>query len=112
MKRNEDLIRKILLIIEGAGKTFEELRDQLKVTDYTYEQVGYHCYLLYKDSLIEAVDVGSCGDNCTQVYTPLSLLPAGHEYIERIKTDRKWIKKMKNFIKDTNINILSINITS
>jgi hypothetical protein len=112
MKRDEDLIRKILLIIEVGGETYEVLRDELKIIDYTYEQVGYHCYLLYKDGCIDGIDVGFCGDGCTQVYTTLSLTPEGHGYIDEIKNDKTWIGKMKNFLKKSNINIMPININS
>ncbi len=103
MKRDENLIRKILLIMNGSGGELTDLKERLHVIDYTYEQVGYHCYLLQNAGLIEGIELKEFGYG--QMWIPISLTSAGHDLAEEISSPNDWKKKIKKVFDKTNINI-------
>jgi hypothetical protein len=55
MKRNMDLIRDILFLLEEKADPEDWLRPE-DVNGYTKEEVGYHIKLMYDAGIIEAVD--------------------------------------------------------
>jgi len=52
MKRDFDLIRKILLTMEAHEHGF--LRDELRIDGYNDEQIAFHMYLLGEAGLVKA----------------------------------------------------------
>lgn len=83
MKRDMDLIRKILLWME------ENDDHEIEIEGYSDDQVGHHCYLLMKAGLIEAAD-SSAMDSFAPTAIPLSITWAGHEFLDSAKDNKIW----------------------
>lgn len=95
MKRDMDLVRKILVAIEeypeprgGVPLTFEGYSDQ---------DVSYHVKLLAEHGLIEAIDCSTRGEF---EWIAKSLVWDGHDFIEAIRDDTRW-SKAKKWVADT-----------
>ena len=67
MKRNMELIRKILLEVEEAPTGYAP--SPLVIDGHTDEEVGYHCWLIVESGLAMGDDVSS-----TEVRSPQALL--------------------------------------
>lgn len=87
MKRNMDLVRAILLVVESDESGYAPRK--IDVPGYTDEQISYHNLLLIEAGLAE-------GSNVTSLNSPspsgtLSRLTwAGHEFIESARPQRIW----------------------
>lgn len=90
MKRDLDLIRKILLAIEDHPQGYAP---DLKFDGYTDEQIGYQSYLLIDAGLAQGQDMagfGSTGPN-SKIF---KLTWAGHEFADAARNDKLWTKAM------------------
>ena len=88
MKRNWDLVRKILMALEDIQDT-TSIMEPGAVTGYDEEIVSYHLQLLIEAGLID----GNC--NSLSGKTPLHcratrLTWEGHEFLDRIRSDTVW----------------------
>jgi len=92
MKRDMELIRKILITIEESDKTQGEI--PLKFDGYLDEQVSYHVKILHDHGLINAINASSL-DGLNWMTTGLTW--AGHDYIEAIKDEKRW-QKVKEWV--------------
>lgn len=97
MKRDLDLVRKILLAIEAhedaTGHSWITLG---KINNYSQKQVSYHVSLLHEGGLIEAIDLS---DNLKFYWEPKSLTWYGHEFLDSARNETLWKeakKQMKN----------------
>lgn len=89
MKRDLDLVRKLLSVIESADGGF--LATIPAIDGYTAEQVGYHAYLMGQAGLITAIDATSVSDRSPNAI-PMALTWAGHDFLDSIKDDNLWNK--------------------
>jgi len=87
MKRDMDLMREILLVVEKWP--FTGGFDTVVIPNRNKEEVAYHIYLLDDAGLIEAVTV-SDGDN-TQWYAK-HLTYEGHEFLDAARDQTRWAK--------------------
>jgi hypothetical protein len=87
MKRDMDLVRKILLAMNDHEHGF--VMEELELDGYTQEQIGYHCFLLDEAGLIQASDV-STDDTPSPCALPVRLTWEGHEFIENAQNDKVW----------------------
>ena len=94
MKRDMELVRKILIAIEESNCTMGFIT--LNFDNYSDEQISYHVKLLRENGLIEAVDASSTDGIA---WMPTGLTWEGHDYIEAIKDDTRW-QKVKKWISD------------
>jgi hypothetical protein len=92
MKRDMDLIRKIILDIEeqplekygmGAASINE-------IEGYSKAEIMYHIRLLIEAGFVSAIDVSSHGDGLA--YTRPRLTWQGYEFLEAIRNDARWNK--------------------
>ena len=92
MKRNYDLIRDLLLELEG---------EQIDLNSYSKEQVLYHKAYLCKECLAEGkLHYPSTTFSEIPDHVILRNLTAkGHDLIDEIKDENKW-NKVKTWIKD------------
>jgi len=87
MKRDMDLIRKILLLAEEH--THGQFDDVPKIDGFTDEQVGYHCHLIGEAGLGVVLDVsdlaseGPMGHFCRLTW-------AGHEFLDASRDLARW----------------------
>ena len=91
MKRDPDLIRKMVLAIEDAPSGWAP---QLAFDGYTSAQVGYHAYLLVDGGLAKGVDV-STGSSQGPEALITSLTSAGHDFAEAARDEKRWNKAMR-----------------
>lgn len=95
MKRDLELVRKILLTIEDSPGGYAP---DLKIDGYTDSQIGYHAYLIIDAGLAHGSDISSMGrDSPEGMITNLNW--AGHEFAEAARDDTRW-KKAMNIVKD------------
>ena len=88
MKRDVELIRKILLQIEAKGE--DPLRlIQLDIPGHSESDVAYHVLLLRDAGLIEAQDLSTMGGFDMR---PKRMTWEGHEFLEAAKNDTVWNK--------------------
>ena len=99
MKRNEDLIREILLIIERHP--FDDEEDWIniwtdirahatkKISRCSNKEISYHIMLLDEAGLIRSIEISK------NVWMPIRLTWAGHEFLDSARDDKRW-KKVKS----------------
>ena len=90
MKRDLDLIRKIVLAIEDAPSGFAP---DLSFEGFSPAQLRYHAYLLVDAGLARGTDVTTMGSQGPEVLIT-SLTWAGHEFAEAARDDTRWKKAM------------------
>lgn len=96
MKRDMELVRKILFKIEETVDDFSD--GNLVVDGYTMEQVSYHCAILYEGGYISDYKRHFADDEL-QFFDVGRLTWKGHEFLDKIREDTVW-NKTKDTIKD------------
>ena len=87
MKRDWDVVRKILLKLEEIGNTTSRLESS-EVNGYDPELVSYHMQLLDEAGLIKA----RCRQHRPLNCVALSMTWKGHEFLDQIRQDTVWNK--------------------
>ena len=93
MKRDMELIRNILLLLENETSGWAP--DSIEIDGYTNEQIGYHTVLLIEAGLVvgeESEEMGSEPSGFIQ-----RLTWAGHEFLDSAKDSGRW-KEAKDII--------------
>lgn len=99
MKRDMDLIRKILLAIEAHPKPDNwGVPIDLAIKGYSPEGISYHIKLLAQAGLVEAKDASTMGK---YQWRASSLTWAGHEFLEASRDDTLWEKAKKLVLEKT-----------
>jgi hypothetical protein len=91
MKRDLDLIRKMILAIEDHPEGWAP--QGLTFDGYTPEQVGYHTYLLIDAGLAKGEDASAMGSTGPEGFIT-SLTWKGHEFADAARDDTRWKKAM------------------
>jgi len=86
MKRNMDLVRRILLAIETHPRGFAP---DIALEGYSAEEIGYHLTLMAEAGLVEADDVTGIGDAGPMARVS-RLTWQGHEFLEDSRSPRIW----------------------
>ena len=86
MKRDLELIRKMVLAIEEAPSGYAP---ELKFEGYTDEQVGYHAYLLLDAGLAKGGDASTLGSASPEGFIS-NLTWAGHEFADAARDEERW----------------------
>jgi len=89
MKRDMDLIRKILLDLENNPP--EKLINRLYIVGYSREQINYHLYLMMQAGFIEGYDVTTHNSFGTEI-RPQQLTWAGHDFLDACRDEGIWVK--------------------
>ncbi len=95
MKRDLDLIRKILQIVEECDNP-NGIGGKLTVPGYDDSFVSYHIKLLMDAGLVEAVDACTLGPN-GYLFIPKNLTWEGHEFLDASRDEKIW-KKAKEWV--------------
>jgi hypothetical protein len=101
MKRDLDLIRKMILAIEDHPSGWAP--QDLAFEGYTPEQVGYHAYLLVNAGLARGDYAERVGSDGPEGYIS-SLTWAGHEFAAAARDESRW-KKAMEIVKEKGGNI-------
>jgi len=89
MKRDMDLVRKILLTIEESPHGF--FNEFPTIQGYSGEQVGYHSYLMIQAGLIEGADATTMDSESPEAI-PTCLTWQGHEFLDACRNESVWTK--------------------
>jgi len=86
MKRDLELIRRMVLAIEDAPSGFAP---DLRFEGYTQAQIGYHAYLLMDAGLARGADATTYASDAPQAIIT-SLTWDGHEFAEAARDESRW----------------------
>ena len=99
MKRDMDLVRKILLAVEGTTNTRGIVDfDEFDGDRYSSEQIHYHLDMIGQAGLI-AVDYIEKKDGV--VLRVRSLTWQGHEFLDAARNESSWIRAKEKVLKAT-----------
>ena len=94
MKRDMDLVRRILIEIE-------EKDNEIQIEGYSPEQINYHIRLLLEAELIRATDVSSFDG---EEYLIDGLTWQGHEFLDQARSETVW-NKAKKFLSEKGVDL-------
>lgn len=97
MKRDMDLVRKILLKIEEAP-TYDDPID-LVIEGYSNSQINYHVKILSQGGMIELFGKPVSPLGAITLYFPSGLTWTGHEFLDSIRDKSLW-EKVKQKVKE------------
>lgn len=100
MKRNWDLIRKILLKLEEKADSTSWLMST-DIQGYDFKTVAYHYKLLKNAGIIEALDISTMEE---ENFAALSLTWQGHEFLDKIRNDSVW-NKVKSTVQSKSLDL-------
>jgi len=95
LKRDMELVRRILVTLEDADQTQGWIPLQFEC--YTDDQISYHIKILAEQGIISATD---CSNMKNFAWRAKGLTWDGHDYIEAIRDEGRW-QKVKDWIKAT-----------
>jgi hypothetical protein len=93
MKRDMDLIRKLLIKIESYPCAYSSVivSEEIQISDYTQDQINYHALLLNEAGLVEASNMTPNGSP-TPIMRIFRLTWAGHEFLDSARDTSRWEK--------------------
>jgi hypothetical protein len=89
MKRDMELVRKILFKIEDEYKPGDGYIRNLKVEGYEYLTIAEHCDLMERAGLIKHYKP-TYADNTIYMFSVGNLTNEGHDYLENIRNEKVW----------------------
>ena len=104
MKRDLELLRKILLAVEDAAPSWAP---KLSVEGYSPAQIGYHSYLLIDAGLARGADVTTHSSTGPEALVR-GLTWAGHEFAELARDDARWKRAIAEAEESTSVATLDI----
>lgn len=100
MRRNDDLIRSLMLHLEQASSY---VNDGLELEGHTRDEVAYHLALIVKAGLAEGPEpkYSSTGSDPTipTAVVVMRLSPDGHDFIAALRDDTVWAKVKERLAK-------------
>ena len=87
MKRDMDLVRKILFIVEKHPHGF--YLQQVNVEEYSPEQIGYHIFLMGEAGLVSAIDTSSMDSESPEAILK-NLSWAGYDFLDACRDEGRW----------------------
>ncbi len=106
MRRDLELIRKIILAVEASPHG--NAPNPLLIEGYSEEQIGYHSYLIVDAGLAEGYDVGHMGSPGPE-WVVLHLTHAGHDFADSARDEKRWAKAtgiVKEKVGDATIDVI------
>lgn len=96
MKRDMDLIRQILLLLESDKYDGGEM----KIDGYDSDAIGYHCWLALEAKLVQGTECTTYDSRFNEALLT-GLTWEGHEFIDKARSDTIWAKAKKLAIEKT-----------
>lgn len=92
MKRDMDLVRKILFEIEAHPPTYGPLN--INIDGYSKEQIDYNLTLMADAGLIIGINAGSESGygNYSTITIPMRMTWEGHEFLDASRDEGVWVK--------------------
>lgn len=101
MKRDMDLVRKILLVLEQHEHGYAP--KQLEIEGCTDEQIHFHVWLMGDGGLLRVSD-SSHGAGASPRAIPVSIVWEGYEFLEAAREDTMW-EKAKSTISEAGVGL-------
>src|SRR5580704_6518329 len=101
MKRDMDLVRKILLAMEAHAAGYAPT--PFTIAGYEQEVINHHVYLMSQGELVTAVVTTAMGD-ASPGALPLTITWTGHDFLDTVRNDTVWAK-VKTELKDRGITL-------
>jgi len=92
LKRDMDLVRKILFKVEEQVGTVCALNTSIQVEGYEVEAIAYHCEILCDAGLISFYEGLSYNENKVDMFQVGRLTWEGHELLDKIRNETVWNK--------------------
>lgn len=90
MKRDFDLIRKLLISMEESGANTLEIPS---VDGCSAEEIMYHLILLRDGGFVESEsETSSTSNRVIKIHPPIMLLWKGQEFLDEIRDEKMWRK--------------------
>ena len=96
MKRDMDLVREILRLVEDLP--FDGGFHDVEIEGRSDESITYHVMLLHEAGFIEAENLTTQGGVC---WKPKRLTYSGHEFLDAARSDTVWQKAKAVTLKST-----------
>lgn len=96
MKRDMDLVRKILIFMSGNERG-PHVKWQEELPEYTREQILHHAHLMAQGGLIEAAHCDDM-DDLLPMALPTSITWAGHDFLAAASDDTIWAQAKKTVL--------------
>lgn len=96
MKRDMDIVRKILLAIEAEKNGYAP--NEFNIDGYDNEMIGYHILIMVEAGLIEGIINREVG-HPTPTAWATRLKWAGHEFLDAARESSRWEKAKSVAIK-------------
>ena len=97
MKRDMDLIRKLLLYFEG--KDSPECVEVPSVEDYDSTTIKTHLVLMYDAGLLRCEPIKSSTSDRVIRVIPFELTWAGHDFLQTMRDENLWKKAKEHVLK-------------
>lgn len=97
MKRDMDLVRKILLALEEYEHGFAP--KTLQISGYSDEEIGFHVYLMGQAGLLQVADVTHMGSTSPQSI-PRRITWEGYEFLEAARSLSIWEAAKHRMVKE------------
>lgn len=94
MKRDMELIRKILFTLEEEYKPGKGIIWVLHIDGYDMEVIAEHCDLLYQQGFIRTYKAEYAGNGLSH-FSVGNITSKGYDYLELIRNDSIWDKTKK-----------------
>jgi Hypothetical protein (DUF2513) len=101
MKRDMELVRKILLAMEASAHGFAP--PDLAIADYDQEVIGHHVWLMEQGDLVTAAATTVYSD-LSPVALPATITWAGHNFLAAVRDETVWAK-VKTVLKDRGLSL-------
>lgn len=103
MKLNQDCVRDVLIYIEENLPYGDELQaTDIKISNYTINEILYTVSLLYDENYIKAIQIK--GFECNS-YIIQSLTMRGHELLDNIRDSKVWKKTKETTSKFASVSL-------
>ena len=99
MKRDLELIRKILLALEEKESLSPR---ELTIEGYASKEISFHCVLLKEAEFIDAIIEPEFNSNT--IVLPIRLTWSGFEFLQLSRNETVW-KKSINFLKEKSLSL-------
>ena len=94
MKRDMDIVRKLLLYLEGEVD-YKPLRSSdIAIGGYSDAQIGYHLGILADGGLIDVIDTNSMDSKVFSCFVK-GITWQGHEFLDSVRDDGVWSHTME-----------------
>ncbi|WP_425407577.1 DUF2513 domain-containing protein [Hwanghaeella sp.] len=90
MKRDLDLIRKLLLEVEASDGDLAT--SDIEMDPWSPEEISYNTRLLIENEFLTGLDDTDMGMGQLRNFINLRLTWAGHDYLDAVRSDATWKK--------------------